>query len=589
MPVHEPAQQASRILAMQRNIMLPVRAMVTIVVFYYLFYSHWIVAASETEVVVLETLQKFFIFYVIFNIIATILLLLKRFPPRLVQWVVFSVGLTDGLLLGGLMLETNGFGSVLYWVFPGLIVVNALSIPLATPQIVLNLSLSAFYLGAGWLFIAVSELPSTIYQSGPLPLHHSPTRFSAGDIIDLKTLAGRLAQPSDHDEVSKFVDSKLSSTTRLLLANPPDRTNSVLLQSLVDDLNKIVSGTNIYEAHRFAGVKLSSEASLLLNQKPSGFSEARLNRKLLQDAFPHEISGKRNWMVEEVKREQQEQQPPWSEVASVEGATEPFILRVVILWMVTASCYGVQLLTFRERVSLEEERKSAARNDELKAAGRLAAEIAHQLKNPLGIINNAVYSLERGLKDGKKDFNLQMQIMREEIERSDRILTQLMGYAQLSEGRVEKLNLQDELDHAIKEVFPPGASYETKVHRDYGGNLPAMLMQRNHLLVVLVNLLQNAREALEQRGNIHVHAHYGDNNTLQITIEDDGPGIPFERLDKIFEAYVTTKEKGTGLGLAIVKHNVELYGGAVRVESTLGKGARFILIFPAKTFIVTTA
>jgi len=112
-------------------------------------------------------------------------------------------------------------------------------------------------------------------------------------------------------------------------------------------------------------------------------------------------------------------------------------------------------------------------------------------------------------------------------------------------------------------------------------------MQRNHLSVVLVNLLQNAREALHGKGNLHVHAHYGDNNTLQIVIGDDGPGIPFEKLDKIFEAYVTTKEKGTGLGLAIVKHNVELYGGAVRVESELGKGARFILLFPAKTFIVT--
>ena len=193
------------------------------------------------------------------------------------------------------------------------------------------------------------------------------------------------------------------------------------------------------------------------------------------------------------------------------------------------------------------------------------------------------------MKDGKKEFNLQMQIIREEIDRSDRILTQLMGYAQLSEGRVEKLNLGDELDRAINEVFPSGSTYETKVHRDYGMNLPAMLMQRNHLAVVLVNLLQNAREALDGRGHISVHAHYGDNNTLQIVIEDDGPGIPFERLDKIFEAYVTTKEKGTGLGLAIVKHNVELYGGAVRVESALGKGARFILIFPAKTFIVTDA
>ncbi|HWF19925.1 MAG TPA: ATP-binding protein [Verrucomicrobiae bacterium] len=585
MPVPEPAQQASRILSIQRNIILPVRVVVTAIVFYFLFYSHWLVVESMTGAVVLETLQRFFIFYILFNAVATILLLMRRFPPRFVQWVVFVVGLMDGLLLGGLTLETSGFESTLFWVFPGLIMVNALSIPLATPQIVLNLSLSAFYLGAGWLYITVSESPGTIYQTPAIP-HHFPARFGSSDIIDLKSLANRLAQPAEGDAVSKYLTGQFSTETRLLLANAAERTNALLLRALVGDLNRIVqSGTNIYDPKRFAAVKLSSEASVLLNQRPSGVDQVRLNRKLLQDAYPREISDKKHWMVsQEAKLAQQ----PVSEGLVVENGTEPFILRLIILWLLTASCYGVQLLLFRERLSLEEERKSVARNDELKAAGRLAAEIAHQLKNPLGIITNAVYSLERGLKDGKKEFNLQMQIIREEIERSDRILTQLMGYAQLSEGRVEKLNIGDELDRAVAEVFPPGATYETIVHRDYGTNLPELLMQRNHLSVVIVNLLQNAREALEERGNISVHAHYGDNNTLQIVIEDDGPGISFDKLDKIFEAYVTTKQKGTGLGLAIVKHNVELYGGAVRVESGLGKGARFILIFPAKTFIVTT-
>ena len=66
---------------------------------------------------------------------------------------------------------------------------------------------------------------------------------------------------------------------------------------------------------------------------------------------------------------------------------------------------------------------------------------------------------------------------------------------------------------------------------------------------------------------------------VEVIIEDNGPGIPPESLERIFEAYYTTKEKGTGLGLATVKHNVELYGGTVRVESELGKGAHFILIF----------
>lgn len=583
MPVPEPAQQASRILSMQRNIILPVRFMVAAVVFYFLFYSEWLVVEQATAAVVLETLQRFFIFYIFFNSIATVVLLLRRFPPRLVQWVVFAVGLMDGLLLGGLTVETGGFASTLFWVFPGLIIVNALSIPLATPQIVLNLSLSAFYLGAGWLNIAVSESRSTIYKTLPI-VHHLPSRFGPGDIVDLKSLADRLAEPSPKDSVSRYVAGRLSPETRLLLANAASRTNQILLQTLVRDLNRILQSGPIFDSNRFANINLSPEMGSVLKEKLSTNDAVRVNRKLLLEAYPHELSDKKR-RVEEAKLAEQ----PLDQGLVIENGTEPFVLQLLILWLMTASCYGVQLLLFRERLSMEEERKSVARNDELKAAGRLAAEIAHQLKNPLGIITNAVYSLERGLKDGKKDFNLQMQIMREEIDRSDRILTQLMGYAQLSEGRVEKLDVPEELDRAINEVFPPGVTYDTVVHRDYGTNLPTLLMQRNHLSVVLVNLLQNAREALEERGNIQVHAHYGANNTLHIVIEDDGPGIAFNKLDKIFEAYVTTKEKGTGLGLAIVKHNVELYGGAVRVESELGKGARFILIFPPKTYIVTAA
>jgi len=70
-----------------------------------------------------------------------------------------------------------------------------------------------------------------------------------------------------------------------------------------------------------------------------------------------------------------------------------------------------------------------------------------------------------------------------------------------------------------------------------------------------------------------------------VSIRDDGPGIAPDKLGRIFEAYYTTKPKGTGLGLASVRHNVELYGGSVRVESELGKGARFVLIFPARALI----
>ena len=586
-PPPEPSLQASRILSIQRNIILPVRGMVTAVVFYYLFFTRWGDMTSPTRVidpeslreVAVETLQHYFIFYIIFNAVAAVLLTLRRFPFRLVQWVVFAVGLVDGVLLAGLATQTGGFQSTLFWVFPGLIIINALSIPLAAPQIVLNLSLSALYIGAGLLTISVNE--SDIRSPIPPPRHASSSIFLPGDITNMVSFAAKLNHPTNDDQVSQYLNTQFSAETRNLLSNYNGGSDLQLKHALAEELNRVIQGGPIYDAQRFASVKLSTQTSKLLVQTPTGSDAARLNRILLLDAYPLEIS--KNRMTKEARFMSSPNVP---EPVGDEGGTEAFILRLSILLLMTASCYGVQVLSFRQRLAEEEVQKSAARNDELKAAGRLAAEIAHQLKNPLGIINNAIFSLQRGLKEGRNDFTLQIEIVREEIEKSDRILTKLMGYAQLSEGRVEKLSLPEELDRAIAEVLPPGTSYDTQAHRDYDGNLPEMLMQRSHLSVVLVNLLQNAREALAGHGNIFVQAHCQNGSAVEIIVGDDGPGIAADKLDKIFEAYVTTKERGTGLGLAIVKHNVELYGGTVRVESELGKGARFILLFPAKTFIM---
>jgi signal transduction histidine kinase len=229
-----------------------------------------------------------------------------------------------------------------------------------------------------------------------------------------------------------------------------------------------------------------------------------------------------------------------------------------------------------------EAREYAVRQQQLQAAGRLAAEIAHQLKNPLGIINNAAFTLQRTVKEGKK-ITQQIQIIREEVERSDRILTELMGYAQLSEGKVEKVDVAEELDRAIERVFPAGAKYEIKITRDYAPALPPLLLQRNHLTETFVNILQNAREALDGKGTVAVSTRYGDNYTVLTCIRDEGPGIAPEKLGRIFDPYYTTKEKGTGLGLAIVKHNTEIYGGTVQVESELGKGTSFTIALPAQT------
>src|SRR5271165_2487574 len=122
-------------------------------------------------------------------------------------------------------------------------------------------------------------------------------------------------------------------------------------------------------------------------------------------------------------------------------------------------------------------------------------------------------------------------MIQEEVERADRIITQVMGYAQLSEGHVEKLNVIEELDLAIDRVFPPAARYPIELHRNYGTNFPPLLMLRRHVSEIFVNVLQNAREALEtQNGNIFIDALCREDQSIEVSIRDDGPGIPPEKL-----------------------------------------------------------
>ena len=189
------------------------------------------------------------------------------------------------------------------------------------------------------------------------------------------------------------------------------------------------------------------------------------------------------------------------------------------------------------------------------------------------------------MKEGKRTITQQIRIIREEVERSDQLITQLMGYAQLMDGIVERVNVRQEIEAVINQVFPPAVKFEINIVRDYGPGVPDLLLQRQHLTDALTNVLVNAREALDGKGTVWIRTRYSPNQTVVISIRDNGPGIPPEVRNRIFEPYFTTKEKGSGLGLSIVKHNVELYGGTVRVESEVGKGTEVILEFPTVSMV----
>ena len=439
-PAPDAARARRRIEMMERDVMLPARLFVIgLIAYSFNFSPPWMGQVGSALDVTVETVQFIFWFYILLSVLLAVPLLLAwRLPLAVMQWTVVTSALADALLLAAMTLITGGMDSILYWLFLGLIVRNAVSIPPGFSQLFLNFSVSLCY-----ALVAV---------------------------LDVSIMAE-------------------DTTWRAL------------------------------------------------------------------DLSPHEELG------------------------------EPFILRMLVLWLTAISCYGVQAFLEKQRLASEEAGEFSARENQLRSAGRLAAEFAHQIKNPLTVINNAAFSLARNLRENKTVAVEQIEIIQEEVERADRVITQIMGYAQLSEGRVEKLNVVEELNRALAQVFPPAMPTPIHVHREYGHGFPPLLMQRGHLSEILVNLLQNAREALGGQGNIFVAAGCHRDYSVEISVRDDGPGIPPDKVGRIFEAYYTTKEKGTGLGLAIVKHNAELYGGTVRVQSELGKGAEFTVIFPAKALM----
>jgi len=437
-PAPDPPRLLRRIEIMERDIMLPLKVFVIGMILYSFVSTPWFGLASSMLDITVETIQYLFWFYVLASgAFALLMLNPARLPLAIVQWTVVTSSLVDGLFLAGMALLTGGLDSVLFWLFVGLIVRNAVSVPPGVSQLILNFAISLCYILVGVL-----------------------------------------------------------------------------------------------------------DVSVVRNLDPGTLRALHL--------LPHEDLG------------------------------QPFVLRLVVLWLMAISCYSAQVLLERQRLATEETEEFAAREGQLRSAGRLAAEFAHQIKNPLAVINNAAFSLQRALRDGKTGASQQLEIIQEEVSRADRIVTQIMGYAQLTEGRVEKLDVVEELEHALAQVFPPAVPMGIRLHREFDRSFPPLLMQRQHLAEIILNLLKNAREAVGENGNVYVTAGNHRDHSVEICVRDDGPGIPPDKIGRIFEAYYTTKERGTGLGLAIVKHNVELYGGNVSVESGLGKGAAFTLVFPAK-------
>jgi PAS domain S-box-containing protein len=232
-----------------------------------------------------------------------------------------------------------------------------------------------------------------------------------------------------------------------------------------------------------------------------------------------------------------------------------------------------------ERVGLE---RAARQAEKLAALGTLAAGLAHELNNPIGIISSRIELMlletdPRSLPAGMRD---DLQVLHRHAQRVARIVQGLLSFARQSGGAQGPVDLNHVADETLllieKQVVKDGIA----LTRRLTPGLPPIHGDATALQQVLMNLVLNARDAMSDGGEIAVETDAQRPGYVRLIVRDTGPGIPPEILPKIFDPFFTTKAHGTGLGLSISYGIVRDHQGTVDVESQPGKGTTFVLAFP---------
>ena len=234
-------------------------------------------------------------------------------------------------------------------------------------------------------------------------------------------------------------------------------------------------------------------------------------------------------------------------------------------------------IVIRSYYLLEEQ---VQRTEKMAAIGRLAAGVAHEIRNPLSSIRGFAYLLGRG--HGKETPEREYaDVMVREIDRINHVVTDLLNFSRPMTLEPESTVLPDLIDHVVALVSADAKNHGVEIHVDCEPGIPLMWLDPNQVTQALLNLMLNAVNAMETGGALKIRtavSHDGEGPEIQV--EDNGPGIDPDVQEKIFEPFYTTRERGTGLGLAMVRKIAENHDGGIGVESPLpGKssGARFTL------------
>ena len=206
------------------------------------------------------------------------------------------------------------------------------------------------------------------------------------------------------------------------------------------------------------------------------------------------------------------------------------------------------------------------------AFGLLAAGIAHEVGNPLAAISSLIQLM--GRRDIEAETREKFSLMDDQLRRIQRTLRELVDFSRPAVHEQTQCDVHAMIDEALNIAKYYKRKKGKQIVTRYLDNVPMLLIVRDQLVQVFLNLILNAMDATEEGGTIDIHTSRED-VWLRIDVRDDGLGIPAELQNRVFHPYVTTKETGTGLGLFVSRNIVEQNGGRIELTETSPRGTMF--------------
>jgi two-component system, NtrC family, sensor histidine kinase HydH len=237
--------------------------------------------------------------------------------------------------------------------------------------------------------------------------------------------------------------------------------------------------------------------------------------------------------------------------------------------------------------SLKQAQAEARRAERLAALGQLSAGLAHEIRNPLGVIKGSAELLNQKLAVSDPLSQELAGYIYTEVNRLSALVGRFLDFARPSQMELRPEDLPEVMEASLKAVTQQGATAKIEIRRDFAADLPPVLIDRELCEQAFTNLLLNACEAMgEQGGELRIRMRPGTTvdgakKEVVVEIEDTGPGVPPDLKEQIFNPFFTTKKTGVGLGLAIVSKIIDAHGGTLTLDSPAGHGALFRMAFAA--------